>query len=91
MEILKNSFRPQQGLTIMNPLRISHSAVEEVKGFRPQQGLPIMNNIFCYETVSFLAFPSPTGVNYYEYKLNSIYGMTVTNMFPSPTGVNYYE
>ena len=43
MEILKNSFRPQQGLTIMNPLRISHSAVEEVKGFRPQQGLTIMN------------------------------------------------
>ena len=34
-------------------------------------------------------FPSPTGVNYYEYA----YGKVIMDceLFPSPTGVNYYE
>jgi hypothetical protein len=36
--------------------------------FRPQQGLTIMNNVL--ETIDEMAvekaFPSPTGVNYYE-------------------------
>ena len=61
------SFRPQQGLTIMN---YKGNLQEEVAdGFRPQQGLTIMNN----EQKEFkerqerFKFPSPTGVNYYEY------------------------
>ena len=35
-------------------------------------------------------FPSPTGVNHYEYKLRL---ETYKNLhkFPSPTGVNHYE
>ena len=38
-----------------------------------------------------LVFPSPTGVNYYEY--SSAMGAFISGMFgfPSPTGVNYYE
>ena len=64
--ILCLSFRPQQGLTIMNrskglkDWRCYHS-------FRPQQGLTIMNafdikNVY----IELRKFPSPTGVNYYE-------------------------
>ena len=37
------SFRPQQGLTIMNLDLCIKLVVEDVKGFRPQQGLTIMN------------------------------------------------
>ena len=35
-------------------------------------------------------FPSPTGVNYYEFRNLYAYLMN-TKEFPSPTGVNYYE
>ena len=37
-------------------------------GFRPQQGLPIMNRVYSgYDEVKVeKAFPSPTGVTYYE-------------------------
>ena len=35
------SFRPQQGLPIMNSER--HMRIKRLLGFRPQQGLPIMN------------------------------------------------
>ena len=42
--IIKISFRPQQGLLIMNK-RIKAVQLEpSEKGFRPQQGLLIMNN-----------------------------------------------
>ena len=34
-------------------------------------------------------FPSPTGVNYYEY--TKLISVRVNKKFPSPTGVNYYE
>ena len=37
-----------------------------------------------------LKFPSPTGVNYYEYVVIRDATMLLI-MFPSPTGVNYYE
>ena len=38
-----NSFRPQQGLTIMNPIKRAKRWIEEEESFRPQQGLTIMN------------------------------------------------
>lgn len=37
----KNSFRPQQGLLIMNNQNFLNGSNQ--KGFRPQQGLTIMN------------------------------------------------
>ena len=36
-------------------------------------------------------FPSPTGVNYYEFISYSYFYGTYWKQFPSPTGVNYYE
>ncbi|EEF92720.1 hypothetical protein CATMIT_02697 [Catenibacterium mitsuokai DSM 15897] len=36
-------------------------------------------------------FPSPTGVNYYEYSSYEEYKKKSIKWFPSPTGVNYYE
>ena len=36
-------------------------------------------------------FPSPTGVNYYEFADTHTYVEIIKNEFPSPTGVNYYE
>ena len=65
--------------------------IKKVTRFRPQQGLTIMNS---YGKVimdcELQAFPSPTGVNYYEF-----YGLMLPSvsqiLFPSPTGVNYYE
>ena len=37
------------------------------------------------------AFPSPTGVTYYEYECSlSDFGEAIAE-FPSPTGVTYYE
>ena len=35
-------FRPQQGLTIMNP-KLAQCTPQSFVGFRPQQGLTIMN------------------------------------------------
>ena len=60
--------------------------------FRPQQGLTIMNyDIAILEKVlKSYWFPSPTGVNYYEFGVFEINGAEFI-MFPSPTGVNYYE
>ena len=60
------SFRPQQGLIIMN-LHIWRYVVDAMKCFRPQQGLIIMNGMdFSKQSHEFKLFPSPTGVNYYE-------------------------
>ena len=63
-----NGFRPQQGLLIMNSKRIY--IVLENEGswsFRPQQGLLIMNMFLVMSVVvKEIAFPSPTGVTYYE-------------------------
>ena len=61
------SFRPQQGLPIMNSKKTKWGSINGF-GFRPQQGLPIMN---CSMIVAEVAkskneFPSPTGVTYYE-------------------------
>ena len=39
------SFRPQQGLTIMNWTRTKQQIIKKGSGFRPQQGLTIMNAI----------------------------------------------
>ena len=37
-------------------------------------------------------FPSPTGVNHYEYGANArLAEVEIDNEFPSPTGVNHYE
>ena len=38
-----------------------------------------------------LQFPSPTGVNYYEYLEETGRDSKDVREFPSPTGVNYYE
>ena len=63
-------------------------------GFRPQQGLTIMiYNIkeLTGKELMARAFPSPTGVNYYDY-FDWILKATEENKeFPSPTGVNYYD
>ena len=59
------SFRPQQGLPIMNRTR-KKTMVVMLVDFRPQQGLPIMNSSINIETKNGVVFPSPTGVTYYE-------------------------
>ena len=62
---LFSRFRPQQGLTIMNFLNSLMSS--SLHCFRPQQGLTIMNT-FIFNLMYFLYwFPSPTGVNHYEW------------------------
>ena len=38
-----------------------------------------------------LEFPSPTGVNHYEYELMDMKEEYWSSWFPSPTGVNHYE
>ena len=48
-EIQKHSFRPQQGLTIMNCHNFNEALEENrIDGFRPQQGLTIMNVMHCW-------------------------------------------
>ena len=59
-----NSFRPQQGLTIMNWLFDNFDNIVVSISFRPQQGLTIMNMEDAINAK--IKFPSPTGVNYYE-------------------------
>ena len=62
------SFRPQQGLTIMNRVKMYLKGDMQIS-FRPQQGLTIMNIKQCVPLEKDdVEFPSPTGVNYYEYK-----------------------
>ena len=40
------------------------------ESFRPQQGLTIMNSEYNFQTSKkFTQFPSPTGVNYYEFSI----------------------
>ena len=41
--------------------------------------------------MKFTQFPSPTGVNYYEWFVKDIIDTFDMKRFPSPTGVNYYE
>ena len=43
-----------------------------------------------YEDFSIAEFPSPTGVNHYEYKVIELI-KAKEKQFPSPTGVNHYE
>ena len=85
------SFRPQQGLTIMNPKGV----YEALKGkgahsFRPQQGLTIMNkkNGFVYG-VSEKCFRPQQGLTIMNNVI--VYAYDKKGKFPSPTGVNYYE
>ena len=68
---LMYSFRPQQGLPIMNSKILILTPEQNFKeGFRPQQGLPIMNSQKeNTKDISYM-FPSPTGVTYYEFKRN---------------------
>ena len=47
-------FRPQQGLTIMNCLKMAHGLQNLIYSFRPQQGLTIMN--FAKFIVKFMKF-----------------------------------
>ena len=56
---IKNSFRPQQGLTIMNTNDIQRMATEEAISFRPQQGLTIMNYINLIQDVEHLSVSVP--------------------------------
>lgn len=59
--------------------------------FRPLQGLPIMNSGYDYDKeTGAIKFPSPTGVNHYEYKVIELI-KAKEKQFPSPTGVKYYE
>ena len=66
-KVAQESFRPQQGLTIMNQSIERLKEQERRRSFRPQQGLTIMNvkNGKVIKTING-SFPSPTGVNYYE-------------------------
>ena len=41
--------------------------------FRPLQGLTIMNLVFNYFPFIENRFPSPTGVNHYEYECDDLY------------------
>ena len=61
--------------------------------FRPQQGLTIINGLSNdLDNATSEKFPSPTGVNYYEFTPIKTTGKKKENAkFPSPTGVNYYE
>ena len=36
-------------------------------------------------------FPSPAGVNYYEFTYRKLMNAVRKQLFPSPAGVNYYE
>ena len=67
-EDLKICFRPLQGLTIMNA-RLMSGFLTISMGFRPQQGLTIMNRSTKHRHyLTRSRFPSPTGVNHYEFK-----------------------
>ena len=59
--------------------------------FRPQQGLIIMNQKRSARKYQLNKFPSPTGVNYYEFMMSLTVKVMDFLKFPSPTGVNYYE
>ena len=63
-------FRPQQGLTIMNRCMPDQSIYIHYDSFRPQQGLTIINviNLTPFNITQYM-FPSPTGVNHYEFSL----------------------
>ena len=52
-------------------LHIMSASKEVITCFRPQQGLSIMNNGIGGSDVGAVLglFPSPTGVKYYEYKI----------------------
>ena len=85
------SFRPQQGLAIMN--NVVHDLPVDIN---QKKQFPSPTGVTYYESEKWLnteefdfRFPSPTGVNYYERVVNTSY-VTVQE-FPSPTEVNYYE
>ena len=70
-DALLNSFRPQQGLTIMNN---THLKIRRTKSMKKL--FPSPTGVNYYELVSVKqkiitlnksVFPSPTGVNYYEF------------------------
>ena len=45
-----------------------------------------------YDVIKCCLFPSPTGVNYYEFKNGFGYRLARIQLkFPPPTGVNHYE
>ena len=91
LKSMKSSFRPQQGLTIMNYGKVIMDC-ELQDGFRPQQGLTIMNPTALtrtLETILKTGFRPQQGLtimNYYKSSNENNY-----QTFPSPTGVNYYE
>ena len=50
-----------------------------------------MNSGYDYDKeTGAIKFPSPTGVNHYEYKVIELI-KAKEKQFPSPTGVKYYE
>ena len=65
--LILESFRPQQGLTIMNQFSKEVHQQQEANRFRPQQALTIMNRSTKHRHyLTRSRFPSPTGVNHYE-------------------------
>ena len=45
-----------------------------------------------WQFYNYMVFPSPTGVNHYEYYyFEYVDSIEYENEFPSPTGVNHYE
>ena len=84
------SFRPQQGLPIMNMMLHLTTTMYNTQSFRPQQGLPIMNGKIKMEKIINFGFRPQQGLPIMNLeKVNNEYkGYT---LFPSPTGVTYYE
>ena len=60
------SFRPQQGINIINTLWHFDRETGTYYSFRPQQGINIINKDFINEQMGDYVFPSPTGDQYYK-------------------------
>ena len=68
MEYQKNSFRPQQGLLIMN-VGTLNGYLDNYRMFPSPTGVTYYEYSEAYadyESVRVFEFPSPTGVTYYE-------------------------
>ena len=90
---MKNGFRPQQGLTIMNqPLKHWRTAWKRRLSFRPQQGLTIMNHLIILDVSTWKkGFRPQQGLTIMNVNDDKHYIEKREGEFPSPTGVNYYE
>ena len=91
-DVLCQSFRPQQGLTIMNKKQYFTSVIV-LRAFPSPTGvnyyeLEIVGIVFMQTSVSFRPQQGLTIMNHSLFNVNV---KPTTFKFPSPTGVNYYE